>query len=89
MSVAFWVLFASWIGLVLLVFSMAGMLREQRAKVKHLANLNDILIGVNPDTDDVHIFDPPDRNQIRQEHDDWLTQHPGVTPKPGYERKRR
>ena len=30
-----------------------------------------------------------DRDQTKEEHADWLADHPGVTPKPGYERKRR
>ncbi len=67
----------------------ASKAHEWRQKIRHLASLNDILIGENPETDDVHTFSPTDRGQTEQEHDDWLRTHPGVVPKPGYERKSR
>ena len=67
---------------------------EWRAKIRHLSQLNDILISGQPDTDDVHVYDPIDKmdarmKEDRQMHADWLADHPGVTPKPGFERKRR
>ena len=67
----------------------ASKANDRRQKIRHLSELNGILIGANPDTDDVHVYDPTDRSQTKQEQADWLRDHPGVTPKPGYERKRR
>ena len=62
---------------------------DWRAKLKRAVELIDHLTAPTDDGQDVHVFDPTDRSETRQEQDDWLATHRGVQPKPGYERKAR
>ncbi len=57
-----------------------------RNKTKDLTYQIDILTRPLEDEEAVHLRDPlPGGSEV----DDWLRAHPGVKPKPGYERKRR
>ena len=64
---------------------------DRRNVIDKLRYKVDLLTRPIEDDEAVHTFDPDDRvNPMRDEqYDDWLTTHPGVAPKPGYERKRR
>ena len=62
---------------------------EWRRIIKELRYQVDLLTRPIEDEEAVYLRDPTDRSQTAQEHDDWLADHPGVTPKPGFERKRR
>ena len=67
----------------------ASKAHDWRHKLKEAAYQIDLLTRPVEDEEAVHIRHATDRDQSPQEHRDWLRDHPGVTPKPGYERKRR
>ena len=58
-----------------------------RTKMKELTYQIDILTRPLEDGEAVYLRDPQSDSSVGT--DDWLARHPGVTPKPGYERKRR
>ncbi len=67
-----------------------------RKKLKDAAYQIDLLTRPVEDDEAVHTYSPTDRGVApsdtrtdKKRYDDWLEQHPGVAPKPGYERKRR
>ncbi len=74
----------------------ASKAQEWRNKVKELTYQIDLLTRPIEDDEAVHTFNPDDRADFQkyiadenEAMDDWLERHKGVTPKPGYERKRR
>lgn len=65
-----------------------------RNKIKELKYQIELLTRPIEDEEAVHLLEPGTtyvRYAATDEEgdDDWLAAHPGVTPKPGYERKRR
>ena len=69
----------------------ASKAQEWRNQLKHAAEVIDHLTRPLEEEKDagMTVRHSTDRDQSPQEHRDWLRDHPGVTPKPGYERKRR
>ena len=94
MTAQFFVLLASWVGLAMLVFYMAGLLREQRGRAmvaeQYAVDLSDQLShmmkqrAVEWDEDDdsgISVLTVTHINSMTDtELDDWLMGHPGVNP---------
>lgn len=76
---------------IILNAMQASKAQEWRNKVKHKDEVIDHLTRPLEEEKDagMTVRHHTDGDQSPQEHRDWLAAHPGVTPKPGYERKRR
>ena len=62
---------------------------DWRNKLKHKDEVIDHLTLGKEDEEAVYLRDPKDAGLMPELHADWLSEHKGVEPKPGYERKRR
>lgn len=79
MTVAFWLMFAAFVGAFTLALMVAAANRELQAKNRELrATVAHLTTGA-ADDGEVHVIDhpPPTRYEII---DDWLNDHPGTDP---------
>ena len=79
---------------IILNAMQASKAQEWRNSLREAAYKIEVLTRPIEDEEAVHLLDSGDtyiRYAATDEEgdDDWLARHPGVTPKPGYERKRR